>query len=153
MGPSDRRLVTCPSCGTKNRLPAFASGRVQCGSCQAVLVASTGQQTEDSKRGERIVRLSQGSKAARRRRWFDPSDPANPKRLLDPNNANRLVARRREREGLFSPRHPFSINNPANLNNPANPANPVTRNRKSSPTNPQNAGKSMIDRMRRSRDL
>ena len=29
--------VTCPACGTKNRIPAAASGRPQCASCHAKL--------------------------------------------------------------------------------------------------------------------
>ena len=31
------RVVACPSCGTKNRLPADATGRPQCASCHAPL--------------------------------------------------------------------------------------------------------------------
>ena len=30
-------VITCPACGTKNRVPAKASGRPQCASCHAAL--------------------------------------------------------------------------------------------------------------------
>ena len=30
-------VITCPACGTKNRVPANASGRPQCASCHAAL--------------------------------------------------------------------------------------------------------------------
>lgn len=31
------RVTTCPSCGTKNRVPATTTGRPQCASCHAAL--------------------------------------------------------------------------------------------------------------------
>jgi thioredoxin 2 len=31
------RVSTCPSCGTKNRIPASSKGRPQCASCHAAL--------------------------------------------------------------------------------------------------------------------
>ena len=33
----DGKVVTCPSCGKKNRVPASSSGRPQCASCKAAL--------------------------------------------------------------------------------------------------------------------
>ena len=34
---SDSQIVTCPSCGTKNRVPVAASGKPSCASCKAPL--------------------------------------------------------------------------------------------------------------------
>lgn len=34
---ADSKVVTCPSCSAKNRVPASASGRPQCASCKAAL--------------------------------------------------------------------------------------------------------------------
>jgi thioredoxin 2 len=31
------RVITCPSCGTRNRVPSAAGGRPQCASCHAAL--------------------------------------------------------------------------------------------------------------------
>lgn len=34
---TDGKIVACPSCGKKNRVPASANGRPQCASCKAAL--------------------------------------------------------------------------------------------------------------------
>lgn len=34
---ADGKVVTCPSCGKKNRVPATSSGKPQCASCKAAL--------------------------------------------------------------------------------------------------------------------
>lgn len=35
--PADARIQSCPSCGTKNRVPVTASGKPVCASCKAAL--------------------------------------------------------------------------------------------------------------------
>ena len=35
MSTNDSMIVTCPSCGKKNRVPAVAKGKPHCASCQA----------------------------------------------------------------------------------------------------------------------
>ncbi len=43
MNPMTERLITCPSCGTKNRLPSLQAGRkAVCGKCKTPLPGTSG---------------------------------------------------------------------------------------------------------------